>query len=304
MLETTCPPAFIAASDRTPWRCRGRWRRVVGWLCLALVALTARALAQDPIGHVMELVGDWTLYPSPEHPDKAQALLPDQDLVAGAVIRLRTPSPSASITVVDRSSGRILAERDCRRDDCQQPLDIPDTAPGESDLGPFLDRIWRLMAGDPYRLSMHRSRGGAPILDEGVVLSTRGKADVANTMRHAPKGRYGIERYPKRSGAQKMVTAFDWNPDQPTLVPIGSASDGLYEIALRRAASPYLADARVSVLVLLCDEPAFRTADSRFRQAVALTATWGDHVQPETVHAFLRGGLMELASSARRSGSR
>jgi hypothetical protein len=297
MLETTCPSAFIAASDRM------RLRRVFVLLCLALVAPATRMLAQDSIGHILELVGDWTLYPSPEHPEQAQAVLPDQDVIAGAVMRLRTPSPSASITVVDRSSGRILAERDCRRDDCQKPLEIPDTTRGDSELAPFLDRVWRLMAGDPYRLSMHRSRGGAPILDEGVVLLTRGNADVANAMRHAPKGRYGIERYSNQTAAGKLVAAFDWNPDRPTLVPIGREPDGLYEIRLRHATGPYLADATVSVLILLCDQQAFRTVDARFRAAIALTDTWGDRVQPETVHAFLRSGLIDLASGTPRSGN-
>jgi hypothetical protein len=159
---------------------------------LASLHLSAHAETLPVIGHVLDLRGDWRLYSSGSGEEQSQALSKWQDLPSGSVIRIRSPSVSDYITIVDQRM-EILVQRRCHAvAKCFQPIFLPSLPDDRSGADVFvlaLRQVWPLLAGGDYERSMHRMRRGA-LYTESVAELREGGLDLGEVMRALRQGRY------------------------------------------------------------------------------------------------------------------
>lgn len=269
---------------------------------LSIVIAASPMRAQSPIGHVVDLKGDWYLYADSAAGNPTLKLAQWQDVPAGGVIRIQSPSTDNYITVVDPHLN-IIAQRKCENlNTCYQPIFLPrtlkETGPAD-ELASLARKAWTLLWGEPYQQSFHRVRGVAPRLAEGVAPVVNGRVDLREVMQHVPNGRYSLAAYQKQAAKHKHgeATAFDWDPETTTAVSIGNRKPGLYEISSLEPADESLPSAGVSVRVLLCAPQQYSRALASFQKAQGQTDQWANATAPETIHVFLRAYLTELAKA-------
>jgi hypothetical protein len=269
---------------------------------LTILMMAPGVGAQNQIGHVVDIRGDWYFYPQSAETSEAQKLSKWQDVLAGGVIRIKLPAAGDYITVVDVHLN-VLVDRKCDSPNaCYQPIFLPrgSMESGVSDeLDSLFKRAWALLWGESPVASLYRVRGTAPLLNEGVALLPHGngKVNLAGLMTNMPKGKYLISVY-HDPVAGKLVTddtsSFDWDPATSTLNSIGSRNPGLYEISLLppNDDSP---STRISVRVLLSSPEGYPEASASFERVRSQTNAWTGAASPEAIHEFLRAFLTQLA---------
>jgi len=296
-----------------PYRtCRagGGTRSILRGLCtLILTLISALSLpAQNAtIGHVTEIDehGKWYVY-ADANSNQRWRLRKWQDVPAGGVIRIESPAAGAHIALVDIYLKPLIAKTCETANTCYQPIFLPLTLAGAPDeLSQIYRKVFHRLLGEPYQPSMHRMRGAATRLDEGVAPLENGRVDLRKVMIHMPPGKYSLQTYGPQAATAKPSGAvnFDWN-SQTTAISIGNRRPGLYEISLLEAADLDAPTSSASLRVLLCSSPQYASLLAAFERAQALTDGWGSTVSRETGHAFLRAYLAELAESRRESTQR
>lgn len=266
---------------------------------LSLLMMSPATYAQIAIGHVVDISGDWYLYPKGAESNEAQKLSRWQDVPPGGVIRVKSSSGDDSITIVDTRLNILVEKRCASPDACYQPIILPLGSKGSEiseEVESLLDRVWGLLWGEPYQSSLYRTRGTAPLLSEGVVPISNGEVDLGEIMGSTLKGKYSLLAYqggPVEGRAPAI--AFDWDPDVAKGIAMGDRLPGLYEISLVSLADRYLLAPDISIRVLICTSQDYAVKSGSFQHVLSLTEQWTDAVVPETRHAFLRAYLAELA---------
>lgn len=263
---------------------------------LFVIGAIARGATQ-PVGHVVELNGDWFVYASSRGDASSKKLSKWDEVPAGSVIRAKEPSTNNYLSIVDENAKELLV-RLCRpTTNCLQPIYLPETTnqpQGTSGIfGQALHQVWNLLAGGEYERSMNRVRG--PLLQTEYVLSAqRGRLDLSEAMRGNFKGQYTLVRCQQEAscGLTKSLArpfTFDWLPDTPNVSAPARLPTGLYEISL--ADDPDRQDSRqVSVRILICSAKEADAARLAFAKAVKITESWS----AGSKHAFLRAYLAQL----------
>jgi len=271
----------------SPARVRGPAVGIAAILAAAWTSL-APASAQNTVGYVLDLSGEWNLYAGGAEDPHAQPIAKWQDLPAGGVLRISTPATTDFVTIADRV-GVIFIQKSCReRSDCATPVFLPSAAAAPDGGVTVLNSVWKLLWGDPYQQSLHRVRGLTAYMGEGVAQISDGKASLRPIMQSLAKGTYSLASYGGQGG---VGTPFQWDPASNDPVTVGSEAPGLYEIALVAPADKAALSKDVSLRVLLCAPPQYNEAATSFDKAKALTASWGSAASRSTVHAFLRAYL-------------
>ncbi len=284
--------ATSSAKNSRSWRLDLQGRLALG-LLLLLVSLTpSLLLADDILGHVLEINGDWHLYPNDVSKEEKK-LCKWKDVPPGGIIRDKSPMAGDHIKIVD-VQGRKVVDKQCGSAvACSQPITLPrEVSSGE--WLPLLSRVWALLMAEPYQPSLHRMRGAPPLLSEGVARLVDNHLDLGEAMRQFPRGKYDLKRLnaERPTDDSTHLTGFKWEPHSGT-ARVPGLKTGLYEAVIETPTGTDTAR-NASFLFLLCDSRDYAGAVASFRRAQALTAQWGE-TNPETIHAFLRAYLAELA---------
>jgi hypothetical protein len=257
-----------------------------------LLTASAGAYAQA-IGRVLDLEGDWRLYRHGADDSRAEPLSQWQAVPPGGVIRALSPVAEDFITIVDARGKTVLAERRCRNVmDCNRPLFLPQSDGADIEQASLLAPVWNLLRGEPYLVSMHRTRGAGLIMAEGVAELAGGKIDIADLMRNAPAGAYTLAPY--AAGGDR--TSFEWDPDAAVPVHVEGERPGLYRISLDELAEGELPSAGVSIAAFVCGPARCSKAVAALVTARGLAANWGDAAGDETRHQFVRAYLAAHAT--------
>jgi hypothetical protein len=283
-----------------PLRCVRGARFLLASTLLCVIAMAPSLFAQNTIGHVVDIQGDWYLYTGGADSNEAQKLSRWQDVPPGGVIRIKAPSTEDYISIVDIHLNMLVAKKCAGPNTCYQPIFLPRDLKESGvsvELNSLLTGAWKLLWGEPYQSSLHRTRGATPVLDEGVAQIDEGRVDLRELMQHMLKGRYSLVAYQKQvpEGRRAKAISFDWNPDIGSVISIGDRAPGLYEISLVDSADQYTPSPSISLLVFICSSKEYPVTSSSFQRVRALSDKWTDAADPETIHTFLRAYLAEVA---------
>jgi hypothetical protein len=285
-------------------------RTIVYFSAVALLTCVGKAGAGTVIGHVLDKHGDWQLYPEgADSGERMMTLKNGQSIPAGAAIRVATPSSEDYLIIVGLDL-TILEQRRCQElESCYSPILLPKKAE-ESDtahsfalphsLALQVQNAWTWLWGEPYEWSLHRQRGGGPIMTDGVVALRNRSIDLGDIMRYARAGPYVLTRTEgadaNKTEPQRIV--FSWDPENSATVPVGDLSPGLFDINEDYAAAgtrPPSKDPAARILVR--DASTYPDAVASFRKIRRLTDNWTDSVDPGATRAFLRSVLASLEKS-------
>lgn len=265
--------------------------RALGFLTcfIILLALTPTSNGQQ-VGYVLEIRGVWYLNGNP-----ADTLRRWQPLPASSVIRVHSPSRYDAITVADMR-GAILGRRECQTD-CLTPIRLPPPPAQPTLVRGILKTAMEWLWGSPDRYIAARSRGAE--LSDGIAKLEHGKVDLNSLLNI--QGQYRCRW--RLLAPNEKVAAPAWS-EAVELKPIISFSEfkaGLYEFqALRKVVTGLEPVSSAWVLVVLPEQ--YGNTQESYDQAVRLTKQWEGKVSPETVQAFLRAHLDELAQTRRVTG--
>lgn len=260
--------------------------RALGVLtCFIILSASTPGSSGQPVGYVLEIRGVWYVNGNP-----AATLKRWQELPASGVIRVQSPSRYDTITIADMRGG-ILARRDCQAN-CVDPIRLPPRPAQPTLVRGILQTAMEWLWGSPDRYVAARSRGAE--LSDGIAKLVDGKIDLSPLL--TIQGKYQL-RWRLLAPHQK-VEPVNWS-EAIELKPILSFSEfrpGLYEFeVLRRVGSGTEAISSAWILVVLPEQ--YGDTKDSYDQAVRLTSQWEGKVTPETVQAFLRAHLDELARS-------
>jgi hypothetical protein len=273
-------------------------------ILLAMLMMAPGVGAQDRIGHVVDIKGDWYFYPGSAESSEAHKLSKWQDVLPGGVIRIKLPSAGDYITIVDVHLSMLVDKKCDSPNRCNQPIFLPHTASENgvsTELDSLLDRAWALLWGESPTASLYRVRGATPLLNEGVALlpHEHGKVDLAGLMTNMPKGRYLITAHRDPAGRKISggdANSFDWDPSVSTTASIGNRPPGIYEISLLQPKGDVPGE-RISVRVLLCSPNDYPETAASFERVRSQTATWVGAASLDTTHEFLRAFLTQAATA-------
>jgi hypothetical protein len=299
-------PQEIFSPPRKNWhvpRAIGQvWLLLVGLLCGDLGAQSEEAVV---IGHVLDLSGRWDLYRDAAAGNLVKELRAADVVSPHDVIRIKSPSKSDYISIVDTQLN-IIIERRCQPPStCYQPIFLPEVASRPAPGDELVRKVWTWLAGEPYLWSLHRVRGPGRQFAEGVVPIVDEEINLADVMYNIEKGSYSLASYesqPTHLGRDEFVK-FDWDPRRPRAISIGKLGPGLYEIRRAETAAELFGSQRISVRILLCAPQQCPQAVPWFRRVKSSTEKWDGAATPETIHAFLRVCLAELAKTGGPSGN-
>jgi hypothetical protein len=295
---------YVALNARThPQRCyqlrstRRLWPPLV---VLLVVSWSAQSENPVVVGHVAGLSGQWYLYPDVSAESSTKRLGNHDEVYAYGVIRNRSPSVRDHISIVDLQL-KVIIDKKCQPlSSCYQPIFLPEMQntplPGQELFG----KVWAVLAGDERLRSLVRVRGASPRFAEGVVPIVDRKADLSEVISGLEKGRYSLGplyESPAADRARPAGVEFDWDPDKRQIVSIGDQPPGLYKISPMPSPGDMTPTPRIAVLVLLCAGSSCQQAVASFQLIQSLTAKWAGAASPETIHAFRRAYITELAKA-------
>ena len=268
--------------------------RVIG-LSLAIMVLSSAqfANAQGTIGRVYKLQGSW-------HREGQSRPLTSNDAVpAGALIRNQSQSRLDFIVFL-LTNGEVLEKR-CSRGECGQTIQLPHSVKQKSLLWTIIEPVVGLVGRNPIKYTVLMPKSGTDKLEEAVVETNRGTADLAPVFGALLKGTYivRLERKTDRGPAFRQVrdpVTFRWDPAEPSNILFSGLEPGIYEVRLleKRANEAHF-PTPVSAWVLVVKPKRFKQVTSSFREAQRMTAAWGPTLDEASVRGFLRAYLDHLS---------
>jgi len=284
---------------------RYKRQRLLALAVLVVMIPSVHSEIQPVVGHVVELNGDWSVYDSARGDAQSHKLSKWQQLPAGGVVRIKSPSTGDNINIVDENAQELI-ERLCNPvEHCLEPIFLPQSVAAKS--GDFFKAVLRqawnllppLLPGDDYEPSMHRVRG-LRLQSEGVVPIRDGGIDLGEPMHSIIKGRYTLAACNPEATCQQEASprpeetvVFDWNPELTTIALVGPLPPGLYVISPVEAPDQGASGLKISVRLLVCASKAFASTRSAFQSTQMLADSWSS----ETAHAFLWAYLVQLNRS-------
>jgi hypothetical protein len=143
---------------------------------------------------------------------------------------------------------------------------------------------------DPQEYELANVRGGSSI-GEMVVESLGGRVDVTPMFLEAAPGTYKLRFTPHPASAINSL-AQSFTITLPALdtdaTRLGPIWPGLYAVSISGPTN-------ANYWVLVTDQPGYLSAERDLRNAKTLTDGWGDNINQQSVHNFLRAYLVALA---------
>ncbi len=253
------------------------------YLSFAIGLGAASVFAQQNVGYVLDIEGNWVL-------NGSNALSQGEKLPAAGSIRLNSSSRSNRIVIADLR-GEVIIKRDCAVDNCTRAFSLPRQAPPSSMWNAAFDTVMEMIWGAPNRYSVHRSRSGE--LSDGVLKLSGETVDFSPFLSNQ-----GEQYLRWQLVSQNKDDSHTWSqPIKLDKFAIVSASDfkpKLYIFELmRRMGNNY--ETTSSAWILVTNKANYEKTKSSFQQAKELTEKWGSNVKPETVRLYFQAKLDDLA---------
>jgi hypothetical protein len=246
-----------------------------------LLGLTAGAGAQEEAGFVLDLSGEWV-----SSADQSRLLSPGVRLLAGEKVWLRNNDGSSYITI-----SLYTGEAKKYSDAFELPKRVVPS------LG---SRVWNAVKGYYNRVVHTRSRGTAGELQDGVVRLKGEKIDVSSAFNKMAEGNYLIriqqivkDEINDRISAEASIK---WKRGDVIMIPAQGVSPGLYMLSIWEKLNSRLTPTGDNAWVLIVHSSKYKTVLTSYNEAVSLTRKWGNTVEPEAVHSFLRAYIQFLSS--------
>lgn len=267
--------------------------KVVFLLSLVLgLSAALPAAARQQVAFVLHLRGTWVR-------NSSQELSPGTPLSAGDIIKAREPRGGDYIVIADRS-GNIVINSNCDDGGCDRPIKVAAIRPGVTSR--IFQAAMALLANDPRRFVVAISRGGE--FREAVVKLDGQRVDLTPVLAGNSGGTYLLRFEPGgadgRASAKRIRSvAVAWEPDKPAVVTVKGLRPGLYVVQQLSRQDHEPLEPGSEALVLLAKPGRFQEASGEFREALALTDSWGESVRRNAKRQFLRACLGSLDSEAR-----
>jgi hypothetical protein len=273
------------------------------FLLLLLLFSFVSINAQDRvIGHVLELEGEWYLDGRPGQP-----LSPGNELPAGGVVRIPSPSRYSSIVII-YSANKQAVRKQCRNPgECQQPIILPRAVQRESSL---LDSLYegamKWLRGSQPIPKPHAGKSSDGKLREAVLEVAGGQVDLAPVFKEMSKGTYYVQLESKIAGTSKTESLranpieVKWESGVATMIQSTAINPGVYEIVVLGRSGPEYNPTLTTAWFLVSSAEQYGQAAAQFREVNNSIATWKD-VPEETSRVFLRALLIHLAAEQKNT---
>jgi len=266
---------------------------------LALILFACGAFAQEKIGYVLDVNGDWYLTNNAEMSLKKGSALP-----AGISIKARWPKDVTHFIVIADRNGRIIEKRYCRdQGACDRPIQLPQVENQRSLTARLLDAVMGLWGSEAPKYKTFGSRSGARGLRESVAVLREGRIDLKDAFAGFREGEYRIRFVVPADQSNRVVLG----PVAVTLAGGGSApvtadslTPGLYEVQTLDPETQQPLEIGTEAWVLVTTPGDFPALSAQFNDALTITKSWGDQVKVTTVCSFLRAYLDYLASQSKK----
>jgi hypothetical protein len=248
----------------------------------ALLLTTVPSAAQQQIGYVSRVAGEWTLR-SP----------------GGGAVRVQRGMgvPAGAVLVPPRDYARedyvaiVLANRDrvdrrcARAGECARPYALPARLRVRGPVERMIQGVSRWISDEPRRYVSLFSRGAGG-WREAVVPLREGAVALEAVLRDAPAGRYSIlfRRLDDPGAPPAGPVEVAWDAASSATVAVPRLAPGLYVAEGADTADP----ARAGTACVLVRGPDRYEADrARFEQAVGVAREWDPRVAPDGTREFL-----------------
>ena len=263
-----------------------------------LFTFAATAFAQEKIGYVLDINGEWYLGSvSPQNLRKGSAV------PGGGVIKARSPQEVSNLIVIADLNGRIIEKRHCRDQvSCSRPIQLPSSSQNRQSLASrIIDAVMGLWGTEAVKYKTFGSRESSRALREAVVSLKDGNIDLQDVFVSKSEGSYLI-RFVLPANQRRIALGpldFRWRPGNQALIAVGALGPGLYEVELleRNSQEP---DVGTEAWLVIASPEQYQELSSSFREAVKLTESWRGDLRRTTVSSFLRAYLDHLASEMKR----
>ena len=267
------------------------------FILLTCFCLSAPVKAQKrTIGQVLDIEGDWFL-----DGEKSKSLLKNDELPAGGVIRVSSPSRFAFIVIRYSANNEIISRRCRNSGECDQPILLPRAIHRQLTLRDYLVqqgmKILRLGQVTP---SVQSGRSPHGLLRESVVRTKAGQVDLAPVFAEMNDGNYDVrlQRRGSKTSEDGSELTVRWESGKAITTPIANLQAGLYEVVLSEKRGGELKPTLTTAWFLVTNADQYDRTMRSFAEATKLSAPWKKNVSEGTVRDFLRAILIHLESNS------
>jgi len=267
----------------------------------ALVIYPHARIAQEYIGYVLEVRGNWLLN------DESTPLSVGKKLPAGGKITIKPGDENSAGIVIVNNTGGVLFQRRCRvKGECDQTIQLPpqprnDKPVWSQIVKATMEILWR----ESKKFTSFISKGNESMVD-GIVGLEDGKIDVSHIFARMPEKEYLLKLKPllPERKIEPALLSFTWRGENPARIKLDGIDPGLYE--LQQWNSEYQGPV-AEAWVLIVNSADYRKKIAAYQESQPLidqlrgqSKDGKQVVAKETIRNFLRAYLYSLAESANK----
>jgi hypothetical protein len=275
------------------------------FLILGLLIFALPVQAQDEVGYVLSIEGDWHLK------GVKQSIKRWQKLSSGATIKARNPIKKSSYITVALFNGETISRtcnqiRKCNTPITLQKISRPGPSPAPSNTvspskaqSSWKERVskafWSLFEHpETYFVPTLARAEAVTNLQEAVVEWNSGQVNLTPVFKKMAIGSYSLVaeqpaiKDQQSSPENSIPIVIDWDPGHSASATTDKLKPGLYRL---------IGQSNYEAWVLVTPSEKYQTANDAFQKAVEITKQWGGAVDPATAQMFLRAYLGSLAKA-------
>ena len=301
--NATCQPRHLA--KRLVHLAQYKKHLTRGMSLLILLTLFTHSVvhavrAQESIGYVFDVKGEWAIRGHSQNLSRADSL------PSGGIIEFRKATFGKNYIYVADRAGRIILSGECFNynvDDCREPIRLPKDVPGNySLLSRVFSAVMSLWRSDPKKYDAHISRAPGH-LEEAVIKLTSQTVDLSLPFRNKGSDKYLLRFVPRGKAGLKPVESvhFDWDSEKRSPLIIPGIKPGLYEVQLLNVQDKKRMEPGEEVWVLLAfPGKYYEESSAQFERMLTETAQWSAKGLEEPRRSFLRAYLSYLDARKRK----
>jgi hypothetical protein len=269
--------------------CNKKAIRIFFFLIAAIFVAALVAYAQQDVGFVVNLNGNWIL-------NSSRSLNAGSPLQAGDTIRARDPKAGDFIEIADLR-GRIIKKLNCAEEDCKLPIVLK--VAESSVVTRWFRAVMGILNRSPKEHQVAISRGEGD-LREAVVKIAGEQVELSSVMSNLRRDTYLLRFDSKKAGATPVgPIRVDWNPATLTSMTVKGLAPGLYVVRLLNNQDREPREPGTEAWVLFTKPEKFDQAFCEFREAVVLTEEWDKSTRENSKRQLLRATLTNLEMETR-----
>jgi hypothetical protein len=271
---------------------------------IVLFCSCCAAMAQDRIGYVADVKGQWSLNGS------AEPLSLSDAVPAGGVLRLvAADGVGNSYIVINSRVGEPLDSRTCEDQTRCSPITLPSSLqPSSSALSRIYGAVMEFLHQDAKRYRSAISRSAR--LDDAVIRLSGDQIDMTEALKNSSARTLLLQFVPRDTTEGKPLApvTFHWDPANSTPLRVPGITPGVYQVDMLDPDSKFSLGPSERMWLLLLEPGDFYDKASReFKTIESETERWktaapagGARPSERAIITFLRAYLGFLASQRPR----